>query len=98
MSARSVMVTASFVLLTACTPIAPVTTTHPAENPEATVDKLFTVDGCTVYRFQDGYSRYFVRCLPPASTAQMSGTECHWVSTGKGGYTSCNDDMAAVSP
>lgn len=26
------------------------------------VEKLFTHDGCTVYRFEDGRSRYFVRC------------------------------------
>jgi outer membrane biogenesis lipoprotein LolB len=41
----------------------------PAERSEQTtnqnvrVDRLFTHDGCTVYRFEDaGYFRYFVRC------------------------------------
>ena len=27
-----------------------------------TVERLFTHDGCTVYRFSDSYKRYFTRC------------------------------------
>lgn len=32
-------------------------------NPNFEIDKLFTKDGCDVYRFRDaGYPRYFVKC------------------------------------
>lgn len=34
-----------------------------AAGVEFRVDKLFTVDGCTVYRFSDaGHYRYFTNC------------------------------------
>lgn len=39
------------------------------------VDKLFTVDGCSVYRFMDaGHQRYFTNC---------SGSTAYSVSSGK---------------
>jgi hypothetical protein len=31
-------------------------------NVEYKVDKLFTVDGCNVYRFYDDGSKYFTNC------------------------------------
>lgn len=31
------------------------------------VDKLFTVDGCTVYRFMDAHTVYFTNCSGSAS-------------------------------
>lgn len=34
----------------------------PSGNSNFTVDKLFTQDGCTVYRFYDAGKRYFVKC------------------------------------
>lgn len=34
-----------------------------SDNPNVIVDKLFTHDGCSVYRFQDnGYTHYFTNC------------------------------------
>ena len=37
-----------------------------SDNPTATVDRIFKVDGCTVYRFRDyppyGPEHYFARC------------------------------------
>lgn len=53
----------------------------PAEEQKTTslgyqVDKLFTVDGCTVYRFvDDGRYRYFSKCAHAESTT--SWTERH---------------------
>lgn len=42
------------------------------------VGKLFTVDGCTVYRFYDsGHSRYFTNC---------SGSTNYTTSSGKTSY------------
>lgn len=32
------------------------------DNPEIVVEKLFTKDGCTVYRFLDGRRVYYVTC------------------------------------
>lgn len=39
------------------------------------VDKLFTVDGCTVYRFMDARTVYFTNCTGSASYSyqQKSG-------------------------
>ena len=38
-------------------------TTKANDNPEFIVEKLFTHDGCIVYRFSDiGRVRYFVKC------------------------------------
>lgn len=37
-----------------------------------TVERLFTHDGCTVYRFKDIYNRYFTRC--DGITAQSTTT------------------------
>lgn len=37
-----------------------------------TVERLFTHDGCTVYRFRDTYHRYFTRC--DGVTAQSTTT------------------------
>lgn len=31
-------------------------------NPKVAVETLFTHDGCTVYRFDDGRDHYFARC------------------------------------
>lgn len=37
--------------------------TTKTNNQDYEVSKLFTKDGCDVYRFRDaGYSRYFVKC------------------------------------
>ncbi len=41
------------------------------------VDKLFTVDGCTVYRFTDGgYYRYFTNCAGSVSWRESCGKHC----------------------
>lgn len=42
------------------------------DNPEITVEKLFTVDGCTVYRFDDSNTHYFVKCTTPSSVESTS--------------------------
>lgn len=35
---------------------------HNTDNPNITVQLLFTHEGCTVYRFTDEYPRYYVVC------------------------------------
>ena len=48
-------------------------------NKNFKVDTLFTYEGCTVYRFWDGGSRYYVNCNESSST--------NWtVNTGKSTY------------
>lgn len=43
---------------------------------EYTVDKLFTVDSCTVYRFYDGAYRYFTNCSGQAQWKESCGKSC----------------------
>jgi hypothetical protein len=38
-----------------------------------TVKKLFTVDGCTVYRFYDAGSRYFTNCSGSTQWTERQG-------------------------
>lgn len=41
------------------------------------VERLFTYDGCTVYRFEvSGYGRYFTRCEGAASTSTQWSESC----------------------
>lgn len=52
------------------------------------VDKLFTVDGCTVYRFTDARTVYFTNCRGSASYSyqQTNGkTSTSWDMTVSGG-------------
>lgn len=76
--------------LSGCTKQAEETTA--AGVGEFQVDRLFTVDGCTVYRFEDaGRNRYFSRCSGSSSvtwqTEEPCGKNCvstvdHEVQTG----------------
>lgn len=53
---------------------------------EFQVDKLFTVDGCTVYRFQDGgRSRYFTNCSGSTSWEESCGKNCTQDGSVQGG-------------
>lgn len=40
------------------------------------VDKLFTVDGCTVYRFDDAGRRYFTDCKGSTEWRESCGKNC----------------------
>jgi len=40
------------------------------------VTYLFTVDGCKVYRFEDGYKHYLTTCTGSVSTQQHCGKNC----------------------
>lgn len=52
------------------------------------VDRLFTHDGCTVYRFEDGgYKRYFTRCDGAASS------DASWSESHSCGKTQCQHPM-----
>lgn len=44
---------------------------------EFQIAELFTHDGCTAYRFDDGgYNRYFVKCNAPGTTTSMTARSC----------------------
>lgn len=59
------IIVAAVALLAGCQKAAEVSS--PA-GLEFNVDRLFTHDGCTVYRFRDaGSSRYFTRCVGASS-------------------------------
>lgn len=42
--------------------------TAPTDNAAIKVERLFDHDGCTVYRFYDAGTRYFVKCRDGSST------------------------------
>ena len=53
---------------------------------EDNVVRLFTVDGCTVYRFYDnGYSRYFTNCSGSTQWSESSGKNSSRLVTVDGG-------------
>jgi hypothetical protein len=47
-------------------------------NREIPVDRLFEIDGCRVYRFYDGRSRYFASCagVTSGSHTEPCGKNC----------------------
>lgn len=47
------------------------------DNREFQLDKLFTHEGCTVYRFMDaGYYRYWTDCRGKVETHHSCGKAC----------------------
>ena len=58
---NKLVIALSCLILVACSE--PAESTASSSNPNVSVEKLLTVDDCTVYRFQDGgYNRYFSNC------------------------------------
>ena len=68
----------SCLALVAC--VEPAESTADSSNINIPVEKLFEVDGCTVYRFPDGgYTRYFSNCKSGRSEVtyqQNCGKNC----------------------
>lgn len=74
------MLLAIAVFAAACTPTPSVSTSQ-TDNDAIVVSKLFTHEGCSVYRFEaDGYYRYYAHCGGPATVMQ---DEIHNRSCGK---------------
>jgi hypothetical protein len=68
------------VLVSAC--IRPPVNTSQSNNPAFQLDKLFTHDGCTVYRFEDAaHYHYFTDCAGSVSTQQWCGKSCTYDDT-----------------
>lgn len=61
------------VALSACTKQAETST---QVGREFVVEKLFTHDGCTVYRFVDGNTRYFTNCSGSTTWHESCGKNC----------------------
>lgn len=60
--------------LTACSKQAETST---AVGVDFQVDKLFTHEGCTVYRFSDGgHNRYFTNCSGSTNWTESCGKNC----------------------
>lgn len=57
-----------------------------SSNHNFDVEKLFDVDGCTVYRFTDGRSHYFARC-----ERSVSVSETQYYHHGKSGHTESHE-------
>lgn len=63
------------VFLAACSKIEAESTQRVGND--AKVEKLFTVDNCTVYRFYDeGYKRYFTNCSGSTQWTEGCGKNC----------------------
>ena len=63
--------------LPACYVPQPPVTSSRSNNPEISVQTLFTHDGCTVYRFFDAGYHYYARCdAAHATVATMSTVSC----------------------
>lgn len=74
----AIIVAAMAVALTACEVVEP-TSSAPTDNPGVAVARLFEVDGCTVYRFEDfGRKVYFTKCPSNAdiSYSEKCGKHC----------------------
>lgn len=61
--------------------------TAPTDNAQIKVERLFDHDGCTVYRFNDGGTRYFVKC-------RDGSTRTEWSETYPCGKTTCTRPVA----
>ena len=71
---RTVLAIFALTLLAACGKPAETST---AVGKEFVVDKLFTHEGCTVYRFYDGgNSRYYTNCQGSTSWTEQCGKGC----------------------
>ena len=73
-------------LLASCADTTPVETKG-TDNPNLAVSRMFTTDGCTVYRFYDtGYPHYFANCRGSTMTDYTK-------TCGKGCTTTFHDDI-----
>lgn len=68
---KQVLITAALLTLLGCSnkPLEAIKT----DNKEMVVEKLFTVEGCTVYRFRDTGAHYFTNCKGSTSTNKLVG-------------------------
>lgn len=72
---KTLLIILAVVALSACSKQAETST---AVGAEFVVDRLFTHDGCTVYRFSDGgYNRYFTNCSGSATWQESCGKGCN---------------------
>lgn len=71
---KKLLVILSLAVLAGCTKRAEQSS---AAGTEFVVDKLFTHEGCTVYRFRDaGYYRYYTNCSGSTNWQESCGKNC----------------------
>lgn len=71
---KKLLVILSLAVLAGCTKQAAESS---AVGKQFVVDKLFTHEGCTVYRFQDGgYYRYYTNCSGSTNWTENCGKNC----------------------
>lgn len=72
---KTILAILALTLLSACGKPAETST---AVGKEFVVDKLFTHEGCTVYRFEDGGNkRYYTNCQGSTSWQESCGKGCN---------------------
>lgn len=80
---RIIFVAAALIALTGCEKMAETST---QAGVEFKVDRLFTTDGCTVYRFADGgRSRYFTNCHGSTEWQERTGKNSSYPQGVQGG-------------
>lgn len=79
---KKLIVMLALVILAGCTK--PAEKAHQV-NTNFKVETLFTHDGCTVYRFEDGRVHYFTDCSGSTSTTASCGKGCTYVDGIAGG-------------
>jgi hypothetical protein len=71
---KKILILAAILTLAGCSKPAETST---SVGREFVVDKLFTHEGCTVYRFNDGgNNRYFTNCQGSTSWTESCGKNC----------------------
>jgi hypothetical protein len=71
---KKILILAAILALAGCSKPAETST---SVGREFVVDKLFTHEGCTVYRFNDGgNNRYFTNCQGSTSWTESCGKNC----------------------
>lgn len=73
---KKLLVLIAFVFVSGCIPVQSENTQHTVTG--ASVEKLFTVDGCSVYRFSDAGRRvYFTNCRGNTQWKETCGKNCY---------------------
>lgn len=80
------------ILLAACDEVKPLETAT-TQNATVDVEKLFTYEGCTMYRFHDDGKHYFAVCTGVAATETTRSPAC-----GKGCVRQVTDVIAVRVP
>lgn len=74
---RLAVLVAATLLLAGCTNDNDPVSRSSTDNSQIPIDKMFTHEGCTIYRFDDaGHYHYWADCRGSVSSTQTCGRNC----------------------